>query len=99
MAPSVVNSKDKKVAQFQKIKNFIKLKIKLKNIKNLSKKISIMLEIILLRKQDHCIIIVKKNQKVFMVKQLLMKFLELKDEGIETDIECHGLKIMIIKFF
>ena len=41
MAPSVLNTKDK-IYQFQKIKNFIKLKIKLKNIKNLLKRILIM---------------------------------------------------------
>ena len=51
---------------------------KLKNTKNLLKRILIMLETIFRMKQDLCIIIIKKNQKAFMEKQLLTKFQNLK---------------------
>ena len=61
-----------------KIKKLIKLKIKLKNIKNLLKRILITLETIFRMKQDLCIIITKKNQKVFMEMQLSTKFQNLK---------------------
>ena len=41
MAPSILNTKDK-IVSISKDKNFIKLKIKLKNIKNLLKRTLIM---------------------------------------------------------
>ena len=65
MAPQLINKKsniDEKV----NIEKYNKVKKQLMVIKNLLKIISNMLAIILLMRQDQFIIIVKKNQKVFM---------------------------------
>tara|TARA_B100000408_G_C10177316_1_gene173228 strand:+ start:126 stop:524 length:399 start_codon:yes stop_codon:yes gene_type:complete len=77
MAPSIVNPKKQNIS-ILKNKKINKLKIKLKNIKNLLKRILTTLETIFRMKQDLCIIITKKNQKVFMEKQLSTKFQNLK---------------------
>ena len=64
----------------------MRLKTRLKSIKNLSKVILIMLVKILLTRQDHCTIVKKIKKKGIYGTATKNEIQELKEEGVEAEM-------------